>query len=57
MTDYLALVAARQLEEIESFKAAVVAGRVARIPGSPYCFLSNPAATYHEIDSLISRLS
>ena len=53
---YLTLVAARQLVEIELFKAGVANARVARVPGGHYFFLSNQQDTNREIDSFISRL-
>ena len=56
LEEYLSLVAARQLVEIESFKAAAVNAHVARIPGGHYFFLSNPEDTNREIDSFIARL-
>jgi hypothetical protein len=56
LEEYLSLVAARQLVEMESFKAAAVNARVARVPGGHYFFLANPQETNTEIDAFIAGL-
>ncbi|MBI3400537.1 MAG: alpha/beta hydrolase [Acidobacteria bacterium] len=56
LEEYLSLVAARQVVEIESFKAAAVNARVARVPGGHYFFLANPQDTNKEIDAFIADL-
>jgi hypothetical protein len=56
LEEYRGLIAARQLLEIKSFETAANA-QVARVAGSHYFFLSNPRATYREIDAFIARLA
>jgi pimeloyl-ACP methyl ester carboxylesterase len=56
LEEYLTLVAARQLVEIEAFKTQAANARVARVPGGHYFFLANQADTYREIESFIAHL-